>query len=249
MQFYAVLNGDTLEFQKRKPDVSEYAEYSEESVDFPDEGGPPWYKYWQKTKNIRFLDKISPINTGCWFNGFEYLEHFDKTNLDTSQTKNLYYMFSWCKNLREIDLSGLDISYVENLSGMFNGCERLTDIYFDGWETSNVQNFSAMFSFCEHLSSLDISSFSMESVEDISFMFRGCVNLKHIQLPRMANNKVLARSTFMECISLRDIDLSNFCFPDNNFSKGLLKGCHSLSLSSIRMTEEQLKNSQWLSKI
>lgn len=240
MEFYVALNGDSLEFQKKKPVTGEYVEFLEED----DYEYPPWLQYKAEVKSIRFLDPISPISTAGWFYNFYKLESFNKKNLDLSQTITLQKMFGTCYSLRCLDLSGLDISVVRDLSELFVGCASLSEIDLSGWDTSNVEDFHSMFAYCYSLSHLDISSFSMQSAKTLDSLCSGDEKLQSIKFPKFTNNTFTVQIMLDNCISLQKLDISNFGHLDDSRAQGMLSGCYSLS--NIQVSKENLGQLQEL---
>lgn len=239
MQYYAVLNGDTLEFQKTKPENLLYIAFSEEDC-----WGSLLYKFKGMVKNVRFLDKTSPVNVAGAFYGFSSLEHFDKTNLDLSRATSLKRMFGFCSALETIDLSGLNISGVKDLSELFAGCKNLSEINLSGWDTSNTEDFQYMFAYCYSLSSLDLSSFSMQSVKDLSNLCCYSANLRSVTFPKFPNRNFLVQSMLEGCTSLQEVNISNLGYLDDYRAERLLKGCKTLS--DIRASAENLMFLKWM---
>lgn len=239
MQYYVVLDGNTLKFQKTKPLCGDYVQSDEEKEMVMPDPFFPWLKYQTQTERVQFLDKISPVSTQCWFFGFRNLKSFDKLNLDLSRTKTMTGMFEECDSLQTLDLSGLDVSNVKSLSEMLKECNKLTEVNLTGWDTSKVQNFGSMFILCHKLKKLDLSSFSMKSAENISFCFYGCSALESLNLPAFPDNGNLVNAyyAFYGCKSLQYLDLSGF---NPRFNKGtnITKKCYSLQ--NIRISQDAL---------
>ncbi len=136
-------------------------------------------------------------------NGLEYL--------NTSETKEMNYMFAGCSSLATLDLSTFTTNNVVKMSGMFNGCSGLKELKIDGFVTNNVKNMGDMFSGCSALTDLDLSNFNTENVADMSGMFNGCSALTNLNLRSFNTGKVKYMSyMFQYCSSLETLDLSSF---------------------------------------
>ena len=107
---------------------------------------------------------------------------FDVSMLDTSEVKNMGYMFSNCTKLTSLDLSTFDTSNVEDMSYMFFDCEALTSLDLSGFDTSKVQNMHMMFYNCKALTSLNLSGLDTSEVTDMYDLFYGCSALTTIDL-------------------------------------------------------------------
>lgn len=85
------------------------------------------------------------------FSGFEHLKTIEHLNyLNTSEVKNMRYMFWKCNELPSVDLRNFDISKVTNMNGMFAWCVSLKKIYcYEDWSKSAVlENSESMFANC-----------------------------------------------------------------------------------------------------
>jgi surface protein len=136
-------------------------------------------------------------------NGLEYL--------NTSETKEMNYMFAGCSSLATLDLSTFTTNNVVNMAGMFSGCSGLKELKIDGFVTNNVKIMTSMFSGCSALTDLDLSNFNTENVTNMSGMFSGCSALTNLNLRSFNTGKVEDMSyMFQYCSSLETLDLSSF---------------------------------------
>lgn len=147
---YAVLYSDgTLSFQKRKdtyPSKTVVEVYPfNESTHFPTIDSVLWKNNALNVKSVEFRDKIRPVSTARWFNGFENATSINLKNLDTSRDTNMNKMFSYCKGLTKLDVSGLDTSQVTDMDAMFAVCINLTNIPVSNFNTSKVKDMHSMF--------------------------------------------------------------------------------------------------------
>ena len=94
-----------------------------------------------------------PNSTAYWFYYMVNLtsNYIDFTNLNTSSTKSMKYMFYGCQSIQNLDLSGWNVSKVTNMSNMFYGCSNLNKIKLIGWNVTRLQYASSMFAGCKKL--------------------------------------------------------------------------------------------------
>ena len=251
---YAVLYSDgTLSFQKRKdtyPSKTVVEVYPfNESTHFPTIDSVLWKNNALNVKSVEFRDKIRPVSTARWFNGFENATIINLKNLDTSRDTNMNKMFSYCKGLTKLDVSGLDTSQVTDMDAMFAVCINLTNIPVSNFNTSKVKDMHSMFDSCFKLQSLDLSMFDTSNVTDFGYMFSGDKVMSTLHL---TDNFVTEKAKdisgiFNDCEKLSNINVSNWNVSNvtstkkafaNNF---LLK---SLDLSNWDMSN--CENSQMM---
>ena len=251
---YAVLYSDgTLSFQKRKdtyPSKTVVEVYPfNESTHFPTIDSVLWKNNALNVKSVEFRDKIRPVSTARWFNGFENATSINLKNLDTSRDTNMNKMFSYCKGLTKLDVSGLDTSQVTDMDAMFAVCINLTNIPVSNFNTSKVKDMHSMFDGCFKLQSLDLSMFDTSNVTDFGYMFSGDKVMSTLHL---TDNFVTEKAKdisgiFNDCEKLSNINVSNWNVSNvtstekafaNNF---LLK---SLDLSNWDMSN--CENSQMM---
>ena len=251
---YAVLYSDgTLSFQKRKdtyPSKTVVEVYPfNESTHFPTIDSVLWKNNALNVKSVEFRDKIRPVSTARWFNGFENATSINLKNLDTSRDTNMNKMFSYCKGLTKLDVSGLDTSQVTDMDAMFAVCINLTNIPVSNFNTSKVKDMHSMFDSCFKLQSLDLSMFDTSNVTDFGYMFS---DDKVMSTLHLTDNFVTEKAKdisgiFNDCEKLSNINVSNWNVSNvtstekafaNNF---LLK---SLDLSNWDMSN--CENSQMM---
>ena len=220
---YAVLYSDgTLSFQKRKdtyPSKTVVEVYPfNESTHFPTIDSVLWKNNALNVKSVEFRDKIRPVSTARWFNGFENATSINLKNLDTSRDTNMNKMFSYCKGLTKLDVSGLDTSQVTDMDAMFAVCINLTNIPVSNFNTSKVKDMHSMFDSCFKLQSLDLSMFDTSNVTDFGYMFSG--------------DKV------MSTLHLTD----NFVTEKAKDISGIFNDCEKLSNINVTSTEKAFAN-------
>ena len=251
---YAVLYSDgTLSFQKRKdtyPSKTVVEVYPfNESTHFPTIDSVLWKNNALNVKSVEFRDKIRPVSTARWFNGFENATSINLKNLDTSRDTNMNKMFSYCKGLTKLDVSGLDTSQVTDMDAMFAVCINLTNIPVSNFNTSKVKDMHSMFDSCFKLQSLDLSMFDTSNVTDFGYMFSGdkVMSTLHLTDNFVTEEAKDISGIFNDCEKLSNINVSNWNVSNvtstekafaNNF---LLK---SLDLSNWDMSN--CENSQMM---
>ena len=132
--------------------------------------------------------------------------------IDTSNVKDMTFMFYGCENLSDFTKSPKwDVSNVTDMSHMFYNCKKLVD--FDGkldWNSSKVTKMSNMFYGCWGLSDLSqLSGLKTDSVTDMTYMFNSCTNLVDVVISDWNTSKVTSmKDMFAGCSNLVSLDLS-----------------------------------------
>lgn len=137
--------------------------------------------YWTDADMTRMTDESCSL-----FSKLSNVTEIDMSGIDTSDMRNMGWMFAGCSSLKSLSLSSLDTSGVTNMSHMFLKCKSLEALDLSSFETSKVTDMSDMFDGCESLSSLDLSSWDTSGVTDMRFMFYGCEKLNPFLPPEMA---------------------------------------------------------------
>ena len=153
-----------------------------------------------------------PTTTAKWFYRCEALKQIEGLEyLNTSEVKDMGYMFSDCKTLTSLDLKHFNTKNVTDMSSMFAKCWALTSLDLKNFNTQNVTDMSLMFSRCVALTSLDLKDFNTQNVTDMSSMFFNCSELTSLNLQHFNTKNVTdMKAMFANCISLTSLDLKNF---------------------------------------
>ena len=153
-----------------------------------------------------------PTTTAKWFHCCEALKQIEGLEcLNTSEVKDMGYMFSDCKTLTSLDLKHFNTKNVTDMSSMFAKCWALTSLDLKNFNTQNVTDMSLMFSRCVALTSLDLKDFNTQNVTDMSSMFFNCSELTSLNLQHFNTKNVTdMKAMFANCISLTSLDLKNF---------------------------------------
>lgn len=78
------------------------------------------------------------------------LTELDVSSFDTSNVRDMSYMFDTCTKIQKLDLSNFDTSKVEKLFGMFDWCVNLTDLDLSSFDPSIVRyGGDTMFYHCD----------------------------------------------------------------------------------------------------
>ena len=141
-------------------------------------------------KRILATDEaVLPENSKDLFEGFSNLLAASLKKADTSNVKNMGYMFNDCTNLAEVELP-IDTTEVKVMSGMFMNCSSLTLLDISSFTVSQIidetpegeslksDNMQEMFSGCTSLQTIVVNTSWVldESVAGTN-MFYNCVSL------------------------------------------------------------------------
>ena len=150
-------------------------------------------------------------NCASLFTYYSNVTSIDLSNVDTSRTTNMNFMFYDCYNLTSLNISSFDTSRVTDMIAMFDCCESLTSLDVSSFNTRYVTNMNNLFDYCSSLTSIDLSGFDTRNVKAMASMFDGCSNLKTINLTGLDTRNVVNMSgMFRKCSSLTSLDVSGF---------------------------------------
>lgn len=136
--------------------VKEYPSFKKHGYNFLSYGikKPLWYDKREDITSVQVATPISPSITAYWFYGLTNVENIDVSNIDTSRTENMAYMFSQAgynaKNFKVTGLSDWNTSNVTDMQWMFRAAGANADSFvldkgLDHWDTSNVRIMVYMF--------------------------------------------------------------------------------------------------------
>ena len=176
------------------------------------------YKWFQNCSNLVTIVNLTYLNTsevkdmGYMFKGCSQLASLDLSKFNTDKVQHMKNMFADCLNLTKLDLSNFNTADVRNMNSMFNDCQNLTSLVLSKlFNTAKVKDMNNMFYNCQNLTSLDLSSFNTAEVTDMSNMFEECKKLTSLDLSSFNTRKVTSmKNMFDECENLVSLDLSNF---------------------------------------
>ena len=160
------------------------------------------------------------------FSDLYNLESIDIDRLDTSEVKNMNYMFNYTGYNTEninFDFKEWNISKVEEMSFMFYNCgNNSTSINIDlsNWNTENVKNMRSMFEYMGNKSTtynLNLSNWNLLKVNDMAHMFyNSATDAKDINLNidnwNTENVKDISSmfNNFANSIESFNLDISNW---------------------------------------
>lgn len=241
---YAVLNNGTLTFYY---DNSKSSRSGKTYMLNTGTETPGWNSYSSSIKKVIITSSFSevrPTSTYRWFcnassmyqSSLSDIEGLE--NLNTSEVKNMSYMFYGCIRLTSLDLSHFDTRNVTTMSHMFSKCYRLNSLDVSHFNTSKVNDMQSMFYECKTISSLDLSHFDTSNVKYMYSMFYNCDKLTHLDLSHFDTGKVsIMGNMFKSCDDLLTIDLSNFDTSSVVDMNSMFMDCRSLislDLSSFK---------------
>ena len=165
--------------------TAKYAAYTKGTI-WNSETTVPWVADTanrDKVKNVEFGSKTKPDNMAYWFSGCKGIESLDSKNLDTSDVRNMSYMFynaGYDAATFKLDLSSWNTANVTDMSYMFcnAGYNAATfNLDISGWEVSNAADMSCMFSGCRKVTAIYASSDWKHSGLTSTDMFKSCESL------------------------------------------------------------------------
>ena len=201
-----------------------------------------WFKDMSNLTSIEGLENLNTSNVkdmSYMFTRCNNLTSLNLSQFNTSNVNNMKYMFNSCENLTSLDLSHFNTSKVTDMSGMFGHCENLTSLDLSRFNTNNVTVMNGMFSNCLKLTSLDLSHFNTSKVTDMSDMLGFCENLTFLDLSRFNTSKVTDMGgMFYGCKNLKSLDISHF---DMN----IIKNVHAMFCNCTSLKKLYLPASSW----
>ena len=172
-----------------------------------------------------------PTTTAKWFYRCEALKQIEGLEyLNTSEVKDMGYMFYDCKALTSLDLKNFNTKNVTDMNSMFAKCEALTSLDLKSFNTQNVTDMSSMFDDCWALTSLDLKNFNTQNVTDMRKMFSDCRTLKSLDLKNFNTQNVTDMSNmFFSCLALTSVDLQHFNTQNVTNMDGIFFSCEALT--------------------
>ena len=153
--------------------------------------------------DVSFRD-FRPTTTARWFYNYDELKQIEGLEfLNTSEVKDMSWMFSDCSGLTSLDLSHFNTQNVTNMGSMFSRCSDLTSLDVKNFNTQKVTDMSWMFKGCSGLTSLDLLHFNTRKVSDMSEMFSGCSSLTTISSNTAWRRVAKSEDMFAGCWQLK----------------------------------------------
>ena len=145
-----------------------------------------------------------PTTTVRWFCNYPALKQIEGFEyLNTSEVKDMGWMFSGCSGLTSLDLSHFNTQNVTDMGSMFSGCSGLTSLDLSNFNTQKVTNMGGMFSGCSGLTSLEVSNFNTRKVSYMYSMFSGCSALTTISSNTAWRRVAKSEDMFAGCWQLK----------------------------------------------
>ena len=202
-----------------------------------------FYKYDNIEEiDLKYFDTSNVKDMWWMFSGCNNLKNIEFGKFNTSNVTHMYGMFSGCSSLINLDLSSFDTSNVTIMRDMFYGCSRLVGLNLSSFKTGSLTSMNSMFSGCYSLESLDLSNFDTSNVAGMSNLFEFCTRLKHLNIGGFNTDKVSTmEGMFKGCKSLEKLDLSHFDTSSVSSMEDMFYGCINLKeLNISRFSEESL---------
>ncbi len=193
---------------------------------------------FDKLNKINNFDKVDTSNVkdmSYMFGNCYKLTSLDLSSINTSNVTDMEYMIGGCYILPIIDLSSFNTSKVTNMSYMFTDCSELLSIDVSTFDTSNVITMQSMFTVCEKITSLDLSQFNTSKVTTMRFMFNWCSSLSSLDISQFNTSQVVDMwGMFRECSDLTSLDLSTFNMNSVTNAGMMFNNCISLTTLDLR---------------
>ena len=209
---------------------------------------PAWAGTWKvadrTTLRVVFdasFRDFRPTTTAMWFfrcNALKQIEGLEYLN--TSEVKDMSYMFLGCSGLTSLDVSSFDTQKVIEMWHMFEGCSGLTSLDVSNFNTQNVTGMGAMFGGCSGLTSLDLSNFNTQNVTNMGVMFRGCSGLTSLDVSNFNTQNVTNMGAmFLGCSGLTSLDVSHFDTQNVTYMGTMFLGCSGLTSLDVSHFDTQ----------
>ena len=191
-----------------------------------------WFYRCEALKQIEGLEYLntSEVKDMSWmFDGCTFLTSLDLKNFNTQNVTDMSGMFSHCASLTSLNLKNFNTQNVTDMSWMFKNCYELTSLDLKNFNTQNVTDMSCMFESCYELTSLDLKNFNTQNVTDMSWMFSGCSSLTSLDVSNFNTQKVTDMGDmFYHCTSLTSLDLKNFNTKNVTHMSDMFSDCAAL---------------------
>ena len=202
------------------------------------------------TKTVVFepsFASVQPTSMARWFTDFSALEKVLGTDyLDTSEAKNMSFMFYYCRNLSTLDVSGFDTKKVNDMCYMFQQCHNLTTLDVSKFDTGNVTNMKYMFFACSGLTDLDVSGFDTGNVTSMGGMFSGCSGLTALDVSGFDTGNVTDMGgMFLNCSGLTALDVSGFDTGNVTSMGSMFRNCSGLTALDLSGFDTGNVTSMW----
>ena len=202
-----------------------------------------WFHYCVALKQIEGLEYLNTSEVkdmSYMFSACKALTSLDLKNFNTQNVTNMKGMFAKCGALTSLDLKNFNTQNVTDMSNMFFSCGRLTSLDLQHFNTQNVTNMDGMFFSCEALTSLDLQHFNTQNVTNMEGMFSYCKALTSLDLKNFNTQNVTDMSwMFFDCWTLTSLDLKNFNTENVTNMSLMFSGCSALTSLDLKNFDTQ----------
>ena len=191
-----------------------------------------------------------PADCSELFYGYDIVESFDFTNINTSNVTNMSSMFEGCNSLSGLlDLTYFDTSNVTSMYAMFRnmivifGSGSTITIELSSFNTSNVTNMAEMFLGSDV--NVDVSGFDTSKVTDMSWMFSSDLDgfgstPSFTVTSNFDTSNVTNMSYMFYGTDASQEDIANFDTTNATDLSGMFAGCYSVA--SLDLTHFDTSN-------
>ncbi|MCR5832906.1 MAG: BspA family leucine-rich repeat surface protein [Candidatus Saccharibacteria bacterium] len=192
------------------------------------EGGTLYY--WSE-------DNVPAMNSDArsMFANLSNATVIEVSNIDTSATTDMAWLFSGDVALQNIDLSGFNTGNVTIMHSMFKNCRALTSLNLSSFNTENVTSMISMFEGCSGLESLDITNFKTSEVNSFANMFYACSKLTNINVSKMDVSKATSTAYMFSKSGVVTVDMSAWNAPLLGNISHMFASCPNLETIDVSM--------------
>ena len=202
-----------------------------------------WFHYCVALKQIEGLEYLNTSEVkdmSYMFYDCKALTSLDLKNFNTKNVTDMNSMFAKCGALKSLDLMNFNTQNVTDMSSMFDDCWALTSLDLKNFNTQNVTNMDGMFFSCEALTSLDLQHFNTQNVTNMESMFSYCKALTSLDLKNFNTQNVTDMSwMFFDCWTLTSLDLKNFNTENVTNMSLMFTGCSALTSLDLKNFDTQ----------
>lgn len=166
----------------------------------------------------------------------------DLSWLDTSNMKNMRYMFYSAAGLLELDLSKFDFTNITSFYYMLQKCSALKKVIFpSNLKANNVTTMYGMFGYDYALEEVNLAESEFNENTSLNSLFYYCSTIEKIDLSNMKVPKVTdANSMFNLCSALKEINMRGVEMPLLTKVATMFSGCtnlEKLDISSLELSK------------
>ena len=149
----------------------------------------------QRTKDGTSLDSLY---SGYYRTSSGDTVDLDFQYIDFSKVTDIQQMFS-DNSIKSITIRNMDTSNVKNMGFVFYKITMLTELDLSSWYTPNAASVHYMFGLCSNLEAINICNFDLTNCYSAPNMFYNCNKLHDLRLDNCSNdtiNKIISDSKF-----------------------------------------------------